>query len=517
MKKATQNFPKLATDPAAFREALLIDANGRAKKFGESLDDWQRQDFEALDPAWLQLAGHSSKQPRYQRAYLERPRGHSKTTDIAISVTYCLFAATHKITGVVASGDKEQAGYIRNEIDRLVRFNPWLSKHIEVQRERVVNIAESTARGSELLILSSDAPTSYGLTPDFVVCDEFTHWKAGSGEDLWYSLFSAAAKRASCVLLIIANAGFEDSWQYPIYKQICDDPSWYFNRLEGPRASWMRQRDLEEQERLMPRIRYERLWLNQWSTGSGDAIDPADIKAAITVDSPPPAERGWVYVAGLDIGVKKDATGLVVVGRHIGYTETKENERPRLGGTIGTLVDLGILNAPEPEYETSHHAGTYRYKVARVRFWKPEKGRRVKLEDVEKAILELSQALRISVVGFDPHEAQYLTERLQNAGIATEEVSFTGGSLRSMCTAVLEAFGERQIDLFPHDQLLTDLKRLRVVEKSYGVRLESPRGPDGHGDCATALSIALHIARRHAYPVQSTVNRPLVIWPPVNA
>ena len=33
--------------------------------------------------------------------------------------------------------------------------------------------------------------------------------------------------------------------------------------------------------------------------------------------------------------------------------------------------------------------------------------------------------------------------------------------------------------------------RMRVVEKSYGFRLESPRDEHGHGDLGTAFSLAL--------------------------
>ena len=64
-----------------------------------------------------------------------------------------------------------------------------------------------------------------------------------------------------------------------------------------------------------------------------------------------------------------------------------------------------------------------------------------------------------------------------------------------MCSATLEAFSEGNIELYGNPILLSDLRALRVVEKSYGVRLGSPRGPSGHGDAATALSIALHIAK----------------------
>ena len=190
-------------------------------------DPWQRADFESLDPAWRFVAGLADDRPQFQRAYLERPRGHAKTSDIAVQVCWALFASRRKLAGVVAAGDVDQAGLLRDAIDRLARLNPWLGKVLEVQRTRVLNVHT----GSELVILSSDAPTSYGLTPDFVVCDELTHW---GKRDLWDSLLSSAAKRSRCLLLVIANAGFAESWQWQTREAIRADQSWLFHRLDGP-------------------------------------------------------------------------------------------------------------------------------------------------------------------------------------------------------------------------------------------------------------------------------------------
>lgn len=82
----------------------------------------------------------------------------------------------------------------------------------------------------------------------------------------------------------------------------------------------------------------------------------------------------------------------------------------------------------------------------------------------------------------------------------------------------MEAFSERQIDMFGDghgEQLIEDLHALKAVEKSYGVRLESPRGPQGHGDAATALSIALHTMKKNSWQMAESAGsgRPLVCWP----
>src|SRR5262249_55571931 len=142
-------------------------------------------------------------EPIHKRSYLERPRGHSKTTDIAIMASWAIYAARRRISGIVAAGDSDQARLITNAISTLCLLNPPLRQVIEVRRNVVVN----RKTGSELAVISSDAATSYGLLPDFIVIDELTHWKDGNGEALFHSLISSAAKKANCLLCIISNAG----------------------------------------------------------------------------------------------------------------------------------------------------------------------------------------------------------------------------------------------------------------------------------------------------------------------
>src|SRR5881396_3313596 len=56
------------TDRLAFRkEAILLEDD---RPFGAAIDEWQMEDFLALDNG------------KHRHAYWERPRGHSKTGDL---------------------------------------------------------------------------------------------------------------------------------------------------------------------------------------------------------------------------------------------------------------------------------------------------------------------------------------------------------------------------------------------------------------------------------------------------
>jgi len=70
------------------------------------------------------------------------------------------------------------------------------------------------------------------------------------------------------------------------------------------------------------------------------------------------------------------------------------------------------------------------------------------------------------------------------------ECLFTGGSLQTMASTLLEGFNRHNIDLYKGGTLFTDLRRLRIIERIYGFRLQSPRDAGGHGDKATAFTLA---------------------------
>ena len=184
--------------------------------------------------------------------------------------------------------------------------------------------------------------------------------------------------------------------------------------------------------------------------------------------------------------------------------------------TIETAVDMGIVpSAKSPDFNLVPHDGTGRLRFASVDVWKPTRGQKLELEPIEKRILDLNQRFGLTSLCYDPWQCEYLAQRLSKQRVRTEQVPFVPGNLQSMATATLEAFVERRIDLFDHPSLRRDLAGTQVVERQYGIRLDSPRGPGGHGDTATALALALHGEKRFKWNAgPPRINRPLVLWDP---
>ena len=500
------DFQTLQADPAAFRNAVLIDADAGPVRLGEVLDDWQRENFHAIDGGLLRVVTRQGDAKL--RAWIERPRGHSKTSDIAIAASWLLFASRAKLSGVVAAADSDQAGLLIAAIDSLLRVNPWLSNILQVRKDRVFN----KHTGSELVVISSDAASSYGTLPDFVICDEVSHWQR---RDLWDSLFSAAAKRRHCLLMVIGNAGWQDSWVWPLREAIREDESWLFRRLEGPCASWITPEQLAEQRRLLPDPVYRRLWLNEWIDGTDSpALTVADIDSAITMKRPPTArQNGWLTVAGLDIGLTRDASALVLVRKHVGWSEQKIIKPEKLPRVWSAMADLELIDGPQSQSEWITHAATGRVELVYVKVWEPTQGR-VELNEIEAEILKLHQRFGISRLAADPWQAMQLIENCQRAGIVSEPLHFTPANLQSMAQAVLEGFRERTFTMYPHGILSADLKRLRVEERASGYRLAASRTNTGegtrHADAATALSLALVAAKQIQGEFTLTQNRHLV-------
>lgn len=465
-----------ARSPAEFRRDLVIEANGEATNLIDVIEPWQLDDFAGCDPAWIHCVNPSTPRPARMRGWLGRARGHSKTSDLAVMSSWAVSFAPRVIQGYASAADKDQAGLLRNAIQRLLSLNPLLSKIIEVQRNVVVNTSERhPGKGSSLHIIANDAGSSYGIIPDFIICDELTHW--GANADMWHSLVSSAAKRNSCFLLVITNAGANagDSWQWTAREFARQSGGWYFNELDGPQASWITQAVLDEQRLLLPGSVYQRLWLNIWVRG-GDALEGRDIDAAVTMLNPLVGrERGLSFVAGLDLGVKNDRSALVgLAANHIAQ----------------------------------------RVQLANTRTWSVGPTGEIDLTDVEEHVFKANKQYRYRGVYYDPSQAQLMAQRLRKRGVKMIEVPFVGSSLHLMASSIMTAFKQRRIDLYNEPQLIKDLGRLNLMPKSFGYKLEAARNSTGHADTAIAMAIALpHASELAGRPIPTT-GFPATGWRP---
>ncbi len=298
--------------PEAFRWGLLLP-DGR--RWATCVEPWQDADFAALDRAFLELAGQQAAPRRGRRVYLERPRGHSKTTDVALQLTWLLCHARVPRRGVVVAADREQGELLLRALNLIVQTNPLLCPGVVIRK----SYCEQPQTGVRVDLLSSDVGSSWGLLPDFVICDELCHW---TKDELWHSLISSAAKKPDCAVMVMSNAGVGMGWQWLVRETARCDPDWYFSTLDGPHASWISAAVLDEQRRLLPAGVYDRLWNNRWQHAAGGFVTLAEAAACCDPQLQPveSGEAQWDYVAAIDFGSRQDYTVGVIVhhdGRRI--------------------------------------------------------------------------------------------------------------------------------------------------------------------------------------------------------
>lgn len=446
--------------PAEFRQGLRIVANNEIRLFPSVAEPWQVRDMEMMDPAWMAAIG-AAPVPPIRRAWFERPKSHSKTDDTAGFLCWALTCAVNKISAVVGAEDFDQADLMRQHIETLIEMNSF---PLKVSRGTVTNMKT----GSTCETLTSDAPSTHGISPDIVIADELCHWRSSA---MWDTLLASHDKKPWSLFVVLTNAGWQDSWAWETREGIRQDTEgWYFSRLEGPTASWVTEKQLSNQRKhLRGPMEFERLWLNEWISGSGTGISSLLIDAAIDHDlsALSRVEPGMVCSAGIDIGVTRDHSALYVTGMW--------PRGPRLEVSDG-----------DPEKVLP--AGTIRLCYGRK--WKPKGGTHVDLEDVERETERVAKAFKCAVT-YDPEQMEAIAQRLIKRGVRMVRQPQTTSTLQKMATALLEGINDQRLNLYHDADLIKDLRACSIVTRARGFRIESPRNADGHGDALTALQLSL--------------------------
>ena len=484
------HIKRFATDPDFFRRNLMIDARGHKKRFEP--EPWQDENLKALDPIWTRVAGlHDNPGPK--QAWLGRPKGHSKTTDEAMQLVWAMCFSTRRITGLAVASATDQAKFLREGVIKLVLHNPWLAELIEVQGRTVVN----KATGSHMDICSGEETISQGSEPDFVLIDELTHW---GSEKLWDTMLSSSDKRDHCCLIVMTNAGFKERWHWKHREIARTNPKeWVFRDFDKPMASWSTEKVLENQRRsLSSEKEFRRLWLNEWQEEASDELSREDVMQCVDDaleiwDGTTAEEHDWIFLAGLDIGIRKDKSGFVILAcnpvthkiRVVYSKDWKPDRAPKKKGR-------------KSQAQTSAANSTSAYQV--------------KLEDVEKEIILRCQQYGISKVFYDPAQAEGTAQRCRDRGIQMEMFPFTTRNTSTMAARIINVFREKQIELRNDKKLIADILKLKIVNKGFVHKIEAATGTEGHADLGFAFAIALPAAVEIAgqMPIDYTISREIV-------
>jgi len=450
--KQPDAFKAFAESMLIFAESVNVPTSLGDVPFGKVMAAHQREWLEGWAPVLQAICyGDTPDTLKLCRKFFHvASKGAGKDQCVTIAVLWLLMFSKRPLVIQVAAADQDNAA----ELNRTARFilfaNPWIEDRVKLNRNSLV----CTATNTEAEIIPCDVAGSHGARPNLLILNEVSHitkW------EFVQNLLDNATKLPHNVTIVLTNEGFVGSEYWRLREISRTSERWKFTIYDRP-APWINPADLAEAERRNSVSRYKRLYFSVPTRDGGDAFDPDDIKAAVNPSLAPMdgRESGYSFCAGLDLGVKHDHSALVVLAAH------HESRRVR---------------------------------VASVQTWAPRKiFKTVDLEAVEQAVLDARRRYNLSRVCYDPHQAALMAQRLQRQGVQMSEMPFVGKNLDLMATTLLETFRSKTIDLFECDRLITDLQRLTIVEKSFGMKLESISDADGHADSAIALAVALPTA-----------------------
>ncbi len=431
------------TDGLAFIEKEIVLADGRTVGEGLATDPWIREQI--LVPI---LAVDDAGLPRYRLVYLELPRGHWKSGGAAAIATAeaALFPSTDVVIG---AADQDQARIILENATGYLQQNPALGALFTVRRDEFV-----TEAGSRIRVISSDAPSAYGLGGTHrrfrLVCDELTTWKS---DDLWVALASASGKVENAQTIILSNAGFdaERSWQWDV-RRIAEEASWGFLfSAAHPLASWISEEWIEQMRALLPAAAFERLIGNVWTTGAGDFVTPEAWRACVDHELAPTRGGSSRRFAGLDLGLVHDRTVLAIC-----------------------------------------HWDEDRIVLDEMQVWQGDRSEPVSIAAVEQALVDAADRYPGLEVAADPWQLKASMERLRGH-VRIEQWTFSQGSVQRLSSVLLNAITTATLRVYPDPELEREVVGLRVIQTPSGWRFDHRTG--SYSDRAVALAMALTLAQ----------------------
>lgn len=431
---------RYASDPMIFFADTLIPGPADDMRLVDCWADFQREAFQVLADCMTAVA--VGRKPPYRGIWLERTKGASKDSDVGLALLWLLMFSRRPQLVELGADDQDQILETAKAMVSIIRSNPWIGDRIEVQRSKI--LCEATA--SECDFLTRDASGSHGSRPSVTVCNELAHC---SDANFIFTMADNSDKVPTNLMILATNAGELRTWQHKWRENYRVDPSWWFQKVDSI-APWIDVTKVADAERRNPPGRFKRLWRGIWTSPGGDALPPAAIERCI-VHEGPLHERGpeWTLAGvGVDAGVRNHHAAIAVV---VGSDRTQKLR-------VAKVVDF-----PPP----------------------------CRLEVLKDAIIREAKRFNTPAIFVDPWQMILLAEQLTSAGFSVEHCTPTANTLKKQSATLLEVIRDGVLELYNHPLLVEDLYSCRIVEKTYGARLELAENENGHSDRLAALANAL--------------------------
>lgn len=380
---------------------------------------------------------------RKKYSFFKLARGWDKTSGLAAWYPLEELILGHKgQETIIFASDTEQGLIPLREIHGYLDRNPYIGAGIRRNKNEVSN------RIGRIVVMSSDAPSSFGTKASFYVIDELHAWHTDNHRDLFYSIYTACVKRKDARLVVLTNAGAAFSKVYfEMIDKVKESEAWHFFET-GASPPWIDETEIEEQRKFLPPMVYARLHGNVDARGAGNFITSEDLSRCVDPELSPQVsgKPGRLYGVGLDFGRVKDRSAVAICHRE--------------GNNI-VLDDC--------------------------RWWKGNHANPVSFAIVEEHLLGLKEKFAVAKALFDPHQTQNLMERLRGT-LPVEEFNFSQKSWNELAGPFYQLLHYGRLRLYPDQTVETELLMLELKQTPQGIRFDHSRG--GYSDIATAIALA---------------------------
>ena len=438
----------------------LVLENG--DRWGQLAVDQQRADAEAI---------FGPEKPH--RHFLTRPRGGSKTSDLAgVALSWLAVEAPVRARGYVVAANGEQAGILIDAAASFVARTPELDGVLTVENEKIV-----AANGAWVRVLNLSDSGAWGLRDaHLLILDEFAQWPETRGAKRVYTAVRSTVQKVDgCRLVILTSAGEPSHWTYEgVFKPALTDPLWRVSEMPGP-VPWQDPEEIEALRRELRPSEFDRLVLNIWSEDEDRAIAPEDYELA----------------AQKPVRISAAPTGLTGGGYRLRHP--RPGIRYLITVDIGTRNDATVMAVSHKEpIDPEDRRGPHRVVVDHLERWAGSRKRPVQLKDVEDWLARAAPEFNGARVYADPDQFVGSIQNLNRRGVRAQEWAFTSSSVGQVATALVQVFRNRQIWVPDSEPLKKELLRVRLRESVPGVtRLDHEQG--GHDDQAVVLGMAAHL------------------------